>query len=91
MAQSRSKRQVTRNYSSEYKNYQGTPEQIANRGMRNAARREYEQANGSLPSDVDVDHRQPIVKGGDNSMSNLRDRPRSSNRSFKRDRKAGMI
>jgi hypothetical protein len=49
-----------------------------------------EKANGPLPSTVDVDHIQPIVKGGRNSLSNLRARNRSANRSFKRTSNAGM-
>lgn len=90
MAQSRSKRQSTRNYAQEYARYQGTPEQIHNRAMRNAARREYEKAHGNLPTAVDVDHRQPIAKGGTNGADNLRARSRHANRSFPRTRTAGM-
>lgn len=90
MAQSRAHRQQIRNYAQEYANYQGQPEQIHNRGMRNAARRTYEKAQGPLPSKVDVDHRQPLVKGGSNDLSNLRARDRSANRSFPRTRTAGM-
>lgn len=86
MPQSRSKR----NYQREYANYQGKPEQIRNRAMRNAARREYEKAHGNLPASVDVDHRRPIAKGGSNAPSNLRARPASRNRSFARTRNAGL-
>lgn len=85
MAQSRSKRDYTR----EYANYQGRPEQIANRSMRNQARREYEKKHGDLASNVDVDHVKPIIKGGKNE-GNLRAMERSSNRSFKRTRTAKM-
>ena len=90
MAQSRAKRQQTRNYKAEYANYQGKPEQIRNRALRNAARREFEAQNGNLPPSVDVDHRQPLVKGGSNSLNNLRPRSRHANRSFPRTRRAGM-
>lgn len=90
MSKSRSHKQQTRNYADEYANYQGTPDQIKNRGLRNAARREYEQANGNLPADQDVDHLRPLVKGGSNDLSNLRATSVSANRSFKRTRKAGM-
>lgn len=58
--------------------------------MRNAARAGYELANGPLPGGVDVDHIQPIVKGGGNDSSNLRAVDQSTNRSFKRTRNAGM-
>lgn len=90
MAQSRSKRQTTRNYQREYQNYQGQPKQIHNRSLRNQARRMEEKANGPLPSKVDVDHIRPIAKGGRNSLSNLRARSRSANRSFPRTSDAGM-
>jgi hypothetical protein len=70
VAQSRSKR----NYTREYQNYQGTPKQIHNRSLRNQARREYEKAHGNLPSKVDVDHAKPLIKGGGNDLSNLRPR-----------------
>lgn len=79
-----------RNYLKEYRNYQGKPEQIKRRAMRNAAHRLYERQNGNVPSNVDIDHIKPIVKGGRNGLSNLRARSRSSNRSFKRTRTARM-
>ena len=50
----------------------------------------YEKAHGNQPSTVDVDHKQAIVKGGNNAPSNLRARSRSANRSFPRTRRAGM-
>ena len=79
-----------RNYANEYAKYQGTPEQIKKRAQRNAARAAYEKQHGNLPSNVDVDHKRPIVKGGGNSASNLRAVPASQNRSFARTRNAGM-
>jgi hypothetical protein len=79
-----------RNYKLEYANYQGKPEQIKNRSMRNQARAAYEKANGNLPSNVDVDHRKPIAKGGSNASGNLRARSQGSNRSFKRTQQARM-
>ena len=79
-----------RNYRAEYDNYQGKPEQIKNRAERNAARASYEKKNGDLPRTVDVDHKQPIVKGGGNSPGNLRAHSQKANRSFKRTRTAGM-
>lgn len=79
-----------RNYRSEYDNYQGKPEQIARRAARNAARAKYEKEHGNLPTNVDVDHKTPIVKGGRNTASNLRARNQSANRSFRRDSRARM-
>ena len=72
---------ATRNYRQEYDRYQGKPEQINNREERNAARAQLSK---------DVDHRQPLAKGGSNSRGNLRAIPASQNRSFARTRTAGM-
>lgn len=46
---------------------------------RHRARRKYENKNGDLPSNVDVDHKKPLKNGGSNSVSNLRARSESSN------------
>lgn len=76
---------------SEYKNYQSSPEQIANRAERNAARAALEKKGVVRKGDgKDVDHRRPIVKGGTNAPSNLRAVPASQNRSFARTKNAGM-
>jgi hypothetical protein len=76
---------------SEYRNYQGTPEQIKNRTARNAARREMEKKGVVSKGDgKDVDHKRPIAKGGGNSSGNLRAVPASQNRSFPRTKNAGM-
>lgn len=80
-----------RDYAAEYAKYHGTPEQIANRSSRNKARRAYEKAKGDLPSDVDVDHKRALSKGGSpTALSNLRAAPKSANRSFARNSKGGM-
>jgi hypothetical protein len=79
-----------RNYAEEYAKYQGTPEQIKNRSERNKARRVYEKKNGDLPSDVDVDHKKALSKGGTSSPSNLRAVSKSSNRSFARTNTGAM-
>ena len=82
---------MPRNYKQEYANYQGKPEQIANRAKRNAARAELEKKGVVSKGDgKDVDHKRPIVKGGGNSISNLRAVPKSVNRSFARTKSAGM-
>lgn len=91
MAQSRAKRTAARNYRKEYANYQGRPEQIANRSNRNKARRKMANAGLVKKGDgKDVDHKRPIVKGGGNSRANLRIAARGRNRSFPRTRKARM-
>ncbi len=82
---------MARDYKKEYKNYQGRPEQIANRSDRNKARRALEKAGLVHKGDgKDVDHERPIAKGGSNSRSNLRVQSKGANRSFPRTRSARM-
>jgi hypothetical protein len=82
---------MPRNYKQEYANYQGKPEQIANRAKRNAARSEMEKKGVVSKGDgKDVDHKTPIVKGGGNGSGNLRAVPKSENRSFARTKSARM-
>lgn len=80
-----------RNYKKEYADYQGKPEQIANRAARNAARAvETKLGNVHKGDGKDVDHTKPLVKGGSKATSNLRVRSASANRSFPRTKSAGM-
>lgn len=80
-----------RNYKEEYANYQGKEEQKKNRAKRNGARRMLEKDGRVRKGDgKDVDHSKPLVKGGGNSRNNLSVKSKSSNRSFKRNRNAGM-
>lgn len=72
---------------SEYETYQGTPAQKKARAQRNAARRKYEAEHGDLPSDVDVDHKRRIAKGGTNSKSNLRALSESKNSGWRAGKK----
>ena len=82
---------MPRDYKKEYANYQGKPEQIANRAYRNAARATLAKKGVVHKNDgKDVDHKTPIVKGGGNTAGNLRAIPKSVNRSFARTRSAGM-
>ena len=82
---------MARNYRAEYDNYHSRPEQIKKRDMRNAARREMEKKGLVRKGDgKDVDHKQPLVKGGGNGTGNLRVVPKSVNRSFARTKRAGM-
>jgi hypothetical protein len=65
--------------------YQGTPEQIKNRSARNKARRAAEKAGLVKKGDgKDVDHIDPLSKGGTNKKTNLRVVPAGKNRSFDR-------
>ena len=79
---------MTRDYKKEYANYQGTPEQIAKRASRNAARAKLSKGNIVKKGDgKDVDHKNgnPL----DNKRSNLTVKTKTANRSFKRNSKAG--
>jgi len=67
-----------RNYRKEYDNYQGKPEQIANRSSRNKARRAKTKQLGYKPKG-DVDHKNGNPR--DNSPSNLRVASKAVNRS----------
>jgi hypothetical protein len=82
---------MARDYKAEYANYQGSEEQKKNRAKRNAARRDMERKGVVAKGDgKDVDHKQPIVKGGGNGSGNLRAVTASANRSFPRTKRAGM-
>lgn len=68
-----------------YKEYQGTPEQIANRSMRNKARREVASKVGEAAlKGKDVDHKRMIKDGGGNSAGNLRIRSVHANRGWEK-------
>ena len=67
-----------RNYAKEYRDYHGTPKQKRNRAKRNKARRELGLKVGDRR---EVDHKQPLSRGGSNGRSNLRIVSRRTNRS----------
>jgi len=76
-----------RNYASEYANYQGTPEQIKRRAMRNAARAKMEKAGKAAKGDgKDVNHKSGSPMN--NSLKNLENIPKSKNRSYPRTKNA---
>ena len=80
-----------RNYAKEYANYQGKPTQIANRSERNQARAAMVKAGKAHKGDgKDVDHKNPLIKGGPNTKSNLRVQSKHANRSFARTKSARM-
>lgn len=83
---------MARDYKSEYANYQGKPEQIANRTERNRARAVMVKAGKAHKGDgKDVDHKQALSKGGTSARSNLRVVSASENRSFPRNSQGKMI
>lgn len=72
---------ATRNYRSEYDNYQGKPEQIKKRAERVKARRMMEKTGAAHKGDgKDVDHIKPMRSGGTSAKGNLRMRSKSANR-----------
>jgi len=82
---------MPRNYKREYETYQGKPEQIKNRAMRNAARAKMVKAGKAKKGDgKDVGHVVALDKGGSNK-SGMRMVSKSANRSFDRDAKKNLI
>ena len=77
---------MSRDYKSEYKNYQGKPAQIKKRASRNAARAAMK-AGGAAVAGKDVHHKDGNPKN--NKRSNLKAVSPSKNRSFPRNKKAG--
>ena len=76
-----------RDYKQEAK-YHATPEQKKKRASRNAARAKLMKAGKVKKGDgKDVDHRNGNPK--DNKSKNLAVKPKSTNRSFPRNKKAG--
>lgn len=84
------KNKSDRNYAREYAEYQGTPEQKKNRALRNKARREaIRDGKASKGDGTDVHHTKAISKGGAKSRTKVVSA--STNRSFDRDAKRGMV
>lgn len=82
---------MARDYRTEYDKYQGKPEQIKNRAMRNAARAKMVKAGKAKKGDgKDVGHVVALDKGGGNKTG-LRMMSKSANRSFDRDSKKNLI
>lgn len=80
-----------RPYDKEYAQYQGTPEQIKKRAMRNAARAKLMKEGKVKKGDgKDVSHVKAIDKGGNNG-DGVRVQSKSVNRSFKRDAKGNLV
>lgn len=82
---------MPRNYKREYETYQGTPEQIKKRAMRNAARAKMVKSGKAKKGDgKDVAHVVALDKGGTNK-NGLRMVSKSANRSFDRDAKKNLV
>lgn len=82
---------MPRDYRKEYDRYQGKPEQIKNRAMRNAARAKMMKAGKARKGDgKDVGHVVALDKGGSNK-DGLRLVSKSANRSFARDKQGNLV
>lgn len=80
-----------RPYKKEYEQYQGTPEQIKKRAMRNAARAKLMKEGKVAKGDgKDVAHVKAIDKGGNNG-DGVKVQSKSANRSFRRDSKGNLV
>lgn len=74
-----------RNYKLEYELYHSKPKQRHNRSLRTIARNEAISDGRVKRGDgKDIDHTQPLSKGGSNARSNTRVTSQSRNRSFAR-------
>lgn len=71
------KKDTSRDYKEEYRLYQGKPHQIKERAARNKARSDMGLKVGDSR---EVDHKNPLSRGGSNSRRNLRVVERSTNR-----------
>lgn len=70
---------------SEYEKYQGTPQQIHNRSLRNQARAKLAKEGVVKKGDgKDVGHIKALGKGGANTRGNLEPQTVTANRSFAR-------
>ena len=69
-----------RDYRREYDLYQSRPEQKKNRAKRNLWNR---RLKGKVPNGKEIDHRNPLAKGGGNGRANIRYRDIHSNRADK--------
>ena len=85
------KNKSSRDYRQEYDEYQGKPEQIKKRAMRNAARAGAVKAGTAKKGDgKDVAHVKALDKGGLNT-NEVRVESKSKNRSFLRDSKGNLV
>lgn len=83
-----SSKNYKRDYSQEYKNYQGKEDQKKKRASRGRARYQLmKKGKVRLGDGMDVDHKD--TNANNNSPSNLRVQPKSDNRSYPRNKRAG--
>jgi hypothetical protein len=71
--------------------YDGKPSVVKDRAKRNKARRDMmDEGKVSKGDGKDVDHKNPLSKGGGTARSNLRVTSKSANRSFARTKTGKM-
>lgn len=83
----------SKNYKRNYKQEADaeSPERKHERNMRVQARRAFEAALGhKIPDGLDVDHKQPLSKGGSNDKANLHLQRSGPNRSYPRNPDGSM-
>lgn len=79
------KNKADRDYKHEYETYQSKPDQIKKRTARNKARAEMAKKGLVSKGDgKDVDHINPLSKGGTTTAGNLRVKSAHANRSYAR-------
>lgn len=85
------KKDGSRDYKREYKEYHSSPEQRKNRSLRTVARNQaIAEGKAARGDGKDLDHKRALSKGGSNAKSNQRMVSASSNRSFARNADSSM-
>ena len=69
----------------------GTGHNSGNAERHRLRRKAIKEGMISADSPLEIDHKKALVKGGSNSLKNARAVSRHENRSFPRNKKAGMI
>jgi hypothetical protein len=76
-------RTTIEDYRRHYRDYQGKPEQIAKRSLRNQARAIVEKRVGAAAlKGKDVGHKTPVKSGGTNAPGNLKVQSVATNRGW---------
>lgn len=85
------KKDGTRDYKREYKEYHSSPEQRKNRSLRTVARNAaIADGRAARGDNKDLDHKRALSKGGSNAKTNQRMVSKGENRSFSRNADSSM-
>lgn len=83
---------MARDYKKEYRDYQGTPEQIKKRAERNHARLEVKKKLGEAAiKGKDIGHKRALDNGGSNKSSNTEVQSVAENRGWRKGRKGYSV